>query len=392
MTSVIADRAIAFIVPAIPFQVAHPPQFLETRKNIEFEYEFHTNSMGLRYRELPLEKQSDSEFRVVVLGDSFTEEMGVTDGDRFTSLLERDFSSDQRPAYFVNAGLAGAGPLQYGRILFTVGVGYHPDLVLIVLHSNDLTDTNVGEWVDLEDLEDAENGRFATPPPPLLWPPGSTLRRIVYRIWPWAYARLQNVSRTRDRNPVGDVTFLENMRQGARQFGLSEEEFQAWKDRVPGNLLKAVEDGQFNGALLSIGLLKPNLMIQALDIEGAAAEAGWSTMREILSDIVSLSRERGIACAVVYTPAAVQHDDSAGKVFRTVGVRIRREWLTERSELERRLEAWAGQLEVPYLSLTNQFRTAGVGQPGFYNFDLDGHWNANGHQLAAATIGAWLKK
>src|SRR5262245_59596108 len=89
VTSVTLDRAMGFVAhSASTIQIAHPPNFKENRKTVEFAYEFRTNSMGLRYREIPLNKQSEAEIRAVVVGDSYVEGFGVADGDLFTSLLE----------------------------------------------------------------------------------------------------------------------------------------------------------------------------------------------------------------------------------------------------------------------------------------------------------------
>jgi hypothetical protein len=40
----------------VPSRVSHPANYETVRQNIEFQYVFKTNSQGLRYREIPLEK------------------------------------------------------------------------------------------------------------------------------------------------------------------------------------------------------------------------------------------------------------------------------------------------------------------------------------------------
>ena len=98
---------------AMEIKVAHPKNHHSIRKNIEFEYEFSTNSQGLRYQEISLVKPA-GERRILVLGDSFTEGWGIKDGDRFTDILERQFSSrSESRIRFINGGLAGTGPLEH---------------------------------------------------------------------------------------------------------------------------------------------------------------------------------------------------------------------------------------------------------------------------------------
>ena len=124
----------------IPLRVAHPPDYSEARKSGEFEYTFSTNNQGLRYRNLPLENNT-GEFRVFVVGDSFAEGVGVTDGERFTDLLEQDSQRSGTPMQFINGGLAGTGPLEHGRMYLHVGRKYQPDALLITVYANDVTNT-----------------------------------------------------------------------------------------------------------------------------------------------------------------------------------------------------------------------------------------------------------
>ena len=97
-------------------QVAHPANFYERRDNLEFEHDFRTNSQGLRYYDIPLEKPEE-ETRVLVLGDSFVEGLGVEARETFHAHLESFFSQQvQGTVRFINAGLAGQGPIEYWRL------------------------------------------------------------------------------------------------------------------------------------------------------------------------------------------------------------------------------------------------------------------------------------
>jgi lysophospholipase L1-like esterase len=390
VTSVALDRAMGVVARAgSAVQIAHPPNFKEHRKTVEFSYEFRTNSMGLRYRDIPLNKPSDAEVRAVVVGDSYVEGWGVADDERFTSLLEKSFSSPGRPASFVNAGLTGVGPLQYARVLFAVGMQYHPDLALIVIHANDVDDTPADAHLDLEE----RGGRFEVrSAAPAQWQPGSIARRLIAGIWPWAYGRLQAWSAGRDERYLKSLGFWERTHERARRLGISEAAFQEWKVRVPEHLWQAVARNEFSGYVLVPGLFAPNYLADSLDVETKDAQAKWSAMQQILSDTVALCRKTAITCAVVYAPAAFQYDPSAGQALKAVGIRLRPEWLEGQSRLEARLEKWAADEAVPYHSLTNDFRSAAVSAPpGFYNFEFDGHWNAHGHRLAADALKQWLE-
>ena len=52
--------------------------------------------------------------------------------------------------------------------------------------------------------------------------------------------------------------------QAARERDFSEAEIAAWADRLPPDLVAAVNRGEFNGQLLSAGLLRPTYWTAAL--------------------------------------------------------------------------------------------------------------------------------
>jgi hypothetical protein len=173
--SVLADRTLQFLgFPAeMSVQIAHPRNYVEARTNVEFSYEFKTNSQGLRYREIPLEKDSESNIRFAVVGDSYTEGIGLEVEQRFTNLLEQKLSTDRREVNFINCGLTGTGPLAFGRILFGVCAKYHPDAVLIVLFANDVSDTKPTDRLDVFDPMTIPSYR-----------PKSGVKRIFHTILP----------------------------------------------------------------------------------------------------------------------------------------------------------------------------------------------------------------
>jgi hypothetical protein len=71
-------------------------------------------------------------------------------------------------------------------------------------------------------------------------------------------------------------------------------------------------------------------------------------------------------------------------------MKLRKEWVDEKSELERRLQAWAKNLNLAFFSLTPVFRAKAKESEDLY-FPIDGHWTPEGHRVAAAAIETWLK-
>ena len=83
--------------------------------------------------------------------------------------------------------------------MFAVGMHYHPDLAPFVIHANDPDDVPADAHLDLSRNPD---GSFTVREPALLWPPGGHASRLVYRLMPWIYARLQYRMSRRDSSQL----------------------------------------------------------------------------------------------------------------------------------------------------------------------------------------------
>ena len=100
----------------------------------EFSYLVQINSIGMRDPEIA-PKRSD-EYRVAVLGDSFTWGVGVSYGERFTERLE----ARDRRLNVLNFGVSGFGPIQYLLQLDKV-LSMKPDYIIVAFClGNDVSD------------------------------------------------------------------------------------------------------------------------------------------------------------------------------------------------------------------------------------------------------------
>ena len=101
---------------------------------LEFSYPVHINSVGMWDREVAA-KRSD-EFRVAVLGDSFTWGIGVPYCQRYTEVVE----AINPKINALNFGVAGYSPIQYLLELDQV-LAFKPDYVVLAFClGNDLSD------------------------------------------------------------------------------------------------------------------------------------------------------------------------------------------------------------------------------------------------------------
>jgi hypothetical protein len=109
----------------------------------DYDVRVSTNSAGFHDIEHQLMKPSGV-YRIVVLGDSFIEALAVSIENGFTQQLEsrlRDHVQKKR-VEVINLGVSGIGPAQYLRILERKGLAYEPDLVLMAIYpENDFWDS-----------------------------------------------------------------------------------------------------------------------------------------------------------------------------------------------------------------------------------------------------------
>jgi hypothetical protein len=116
------------------FGTLHLPNDEYRQKKYCFDVLYETNSQGFRDAEREVEGKNR---RVITLGDSFTEGVGVNVSARLTNLLESDTKIPH-----LNFGLAGNfGPTQYWMLYKTHAINYSHDAVLVgILPSNDFID------------------------------------------------------------------------------------------------------------------------------------------------------------------------------------------------------------------------------------------------------------
>ncbi|MCX6709358.1 MAG: SGNH/GDSL hydrolase family protein, partial [Candidatus Woesearchaeota archaeon] len=98
------------------------------------------NSDGFRGRDYSIEKPKGV-YRIIVLGDSFTEGFGVNDNETFSYCLEQMLNSlniSGKRFEVLNLGVGGYNTLQEVEQLKVKGLKYNPDLVIIAHHASDV--------------------------------------------------------------------------------------------------------------------------------------------------------------------------------------------------------------------------------------------------------------
>jgi hypothetical protein len=108
------------------------------RKGPEFDVTLRTNELGLADDPMPSAAKPAGAFRVLVLGDSFTQGFTVERSDLFVDLLEHRWKAEGRAIDVVNAGTEGWSTDQEVAWFLANGAAFEPDLVLVAAYENDL--------------------------------------------------------------------------------------------------------------------------------------------------------------------------------------------------------------------------------------------------------------
>jgi hypothetical protein len=125
---------------------------------VAYGAELRTNELGFRDRQASVPPKQPGEFRIAVIGDSFTVSAGVDYGRIFTSLVEQDLRQRHPGAHVINLGVAGYNVVQYEMVLNEVALGLKPDLIVVALFpTNDFMD---------DTLDDNRRRAFGGAPPP----------------------------------------------------------------------------------------------------------------------------------------------------------------------------------------------------------------------------------
>ena len=115
-----------------PFDFRPHPYLIYERKT-----DRESNSLGIREEEIPFKKEKD-EFRILVVGDSSTEGVGVSMDKRYSKVLEKNLekSFKDRKIRVINGGIAGYTSFSIVRLYKSRLCKYDPDALVIAINND----------------------------------------------------------------------------------------------------------------------------------------------------------------------------------------------------------------------------------------------------------------
>ena len=160
------------------YQVGSPSWFHVNEANqdvewvlVKFTHIRKTNSLGLSEEKIALEK-AKNEYRIIALGDSYTEGIGTSYDSTWVKIVERNLTVHivDKKITTINAGISGSDPYFEYILLKEKLLPFNPDLVIIAINVSDIEDVMIRGGTE----------RFQ--------PDGSTIFGRKAPNWEWAYA------------------------------------------------------------------------------------------------------------------------------------------------------------------------------------------------------------
>jgi hypothetical protein len=117
-------------------------------------------------------------------------------------------------------------------------------------------------------------------------------------------------------------------------------------------------------------------------------DRAWGQVDRILVALAKETSAHGTRLLVAYVPSRFEVNDRDLEATRAWYGLDEASW--GRAPVLRRLNAIASARGIPVVDLTAALRKVDNPLRGGPYYEYDGHWNALGHEVAAATIGRWL--
>jgi hypothetical protein len=332
-------------------------------KELEYDYIWANNSLGMRDRERPLKKDPNS-FRILFLGDSMVQGYGVAREQSMVARLEASLNEPKREktVEVLNGGVFGYSPFLEHLYLREVGPIVEPDMVIVGFFlGNDVGD----DWFYARQAQVKESGEIF----------------FTDRRWPWSDLSAllgSTASGTVGKTPVNTSSLvskkytakvsrnLKSLLVKSRLVRLIKEVRETQRERSEYAKRREREDTLTqryrNDIRINLGLIN----YPVLDRERRLAY--WQLSEGCLRDVSRLCKERGMVLVLVVIPGGGPSD------------------FTEPYKI---LDQFGQDVSVPVIHLL----------PGFLNnpykntsYSLDGHWNPEGNRLAATVIDRELRR
>jgi hypothetical protein len=338
------------------------------------------NSHGFRDRERTYEKEKGA-FRILVLGDSMTAGLEVPFEKTFPYLLEEKLNSEgskgSKRIEVINLGVSGFSTAQEYLTLKHYGLKYHPDLVILAYFNNDVRGNSLI-------LQSKYSGKS-----------------INNRTKPFFVLNSGKLEELSFSDPDKEKEETKNGTTG--QFQIKYLMFKGVKKFLPNiyySLVERINEIPWLASILwKIGLEKYNpkpsettkndIFIDDYVFSEEYSpewENAWEVTKALILRISEELKENKIGFLVVIIPSEYELRPDFWDEYLKNYPSVTLEFDLEKPE--RILSDFLRSNNIDYLLLSPEFKeyTNNTGERLHWHYKYDGHWNANGHALAAQLI------
>jgi GDSL-like Lipase/Acylhydrolase family len=319
----------------------------------EYHHAVTINERGLRGPDYGYEKPSGMR-RILLLGDSFTHGYSVADDETVSAVLERRLNAETptKGWQVLNAGTAGYGTGQEYLFFLDEGRRYQPDEVVVMFYYNDILGD--APRPDMESpyfiLQSGELALRNCPVPP----PPADGERPSFRLKP--FRRSMALRLLSDRTSTGNP----ELHRLLSKMGLVE--VRGWEE-LPEEMRVFGPEWGLNGPR-------------------------WEVLEALLRALDRAVRDSGGRLRVFYVPARFEISEQAWSLTRQ---RYKLGRAFDRDRVIEGLRDVCRALGLQLIDSRALFRAShSSGSPPYYS--QDGHWNAEGHRLAAAALAGALAR
>ncbi len=315
------------------------PNAVGRYKTNEFDTDYRINSLGLRDREFSMRKPAGT-FRILMVGDSFTEGDGVYSNETFSKKLEEKLQAEKAPVKIevINAGVGSYSSLLEYLYLKNFGLELQPDLVIL---NFDLSDVH-------DDINYTTLARFDPNGIPL----GVSATGEQYGLLKGPLASIKDWFKT-------------NMRL-----------YNFIRIRITPQLEMMKREGNFSGDIRTDKY--------ALLREGYVdADSNWTLTFKYLLLTRDLLKTKGVDFWMTVYPYGLQIHPKEWKAGREY-------WQFQQDKVyptwpQEKLEQWGTSNGIKVVNMVPDFKEKSKSVFPLY-LDNNGHWVAAGHQLVADVI------
>lgn len=347
--------------------IIFPKNYSVRSQTVEFDYKIVTNSIGIRDREINIDKQD--KYRILCFGDSWTMGFGVNIENSWPRKVQDYLHAMQyENVEVLNCGRAGRYTTNYLEYMNSAVPLLKPDLVLVgVLQLEDLiqlyeNDIKSGSKTTNEDV--------------------SLTVQLKYAIKTYAKHSVGNILNKQGQNEVDlKQSHINSIQSKLAEYDyLQKKQYELLSDSVK--------------YLFETGNLNPGLLNHYVDLtygisafnspDHAATKLALNLMDRDFKEMKSLCNENNAKLIFINMPTA---RFTGHKVSRTPND-IFNDFLKENNHIDSLYQSIAMQNDLPYIEMTSHF--IDLHPKDKYFFKFDGHPNIKGYDEIARYIGSEL--